>query len=371
MMALRSQLELRPPARVSVAPVPSTSGQVIERVPFGDGFAWSVNPYGGCEHGCVHCALHLSRAVSVETWREAQSALPRTQGTSVLLAQLRDVAARQDATFSERPVLLGTSCYSWQPAEREAGLTRQILEALAKLKGVDLRITTRSSLVGRNPRRARGHWSLRPGSGDVVIPSLDRRLWMSLEPHAPSPERRLMAVGMLARSGVEVGVEVGPVLRGIGDSDDAWARLLSRAHEAGASFVSARPLELPESARERLLALAEEAEPERLTTFKRLFTRGAPARRQELGRGPGALYDSWRAGSRWRPGSRERVRGSRPRGLAAAALALLTPAARVAPEHEPRQAALVESEGGQGSMFRCALVLPRCSWPRPRWRVPR
>ena len=273
MMALRSQLELRPPARVSVAPVPSTSGQVIERVPFGDGFAWSVNPYGGCEHGCVHCALHLSRAVSVETWREAQTALPRTQGTSVLLAQLRDVATRQDATFSERPVLLGTSCDPWQPAEREAGLTRQILEALAKLKGVDLRITTRSSLVGRDLDVLAAIGRFGRVRVNVVIPSLDRRLWMSLEPHAPSPERRLMAVGMLARSGVEVGLEVGPVLRGIGDSDDAWARLLSRAHEAGASFVSARPLELPESARERLLALAEEAEPERLTTFKRLFTR--------------------------------------------------------------------------------------------------
>ncbi|MBS2032999.1 MAG: hypothetical protein JST54_34320 [Deltaproteobacteria bacterium] len=273
MMALRSQLELRPAPRAPSAPAPSTSGQVLERVPFGEGFAWALNPYGGCEHGCVTCAVHLAKAVSVESWREAQTALPRVQGTSVLLAQLRDVAARRDATFSERPVLLGTACDPWQPAEREAGLTRQILEALAKLKGVDLRVTTRSSLVGRDldvlsaiARTGRVRVS-------VVVGSLDRRLWTALEPHAPSPERRLMAVGMLARAGVEVGVEVGPVLRGVGDSDDAWARLLARAHEAGASFATARPLELSEPVRERLLALAEEAEPERLATFKRLFAR--------------------------------------------------------------------------------------------------
>src|SRR5436305_1271094 len=84
----------------------------------------------------------------------------------------------------------------------------QVPAALTALKGLDLRATTKSSLVGRDSallaqlsRKGRVQVS-------VAIPALDRRTWLGMEPHAPSPERRLMAIGLLARAGVPAGVEV-------------------------------------------------------------------------------------------------------------------------------------------------------------------
>jgi DNA repair photolyase len=201
------------------------------------------------------------------------AALPRGPGVDVLCAQLRDMAARQDRSFLERPVLLGHGCDPWQPAERELGLTRKVLEGLAALPGVDLRCTTQSSLVGRDldllgQIARRGRVQVR-----VSVTSLERRAWTALEPHAPSPERRLMAMGMLARAGIAVGVQVEPVLRGVHDAEAAWVQLLTRAREAGAGFATARPLALSDGARERLLRHLGEVEPERVAPLRRLLAR--------------------------------------------------------------------------------------------------
>jgi len=261
MGALRSQLQLAP---IRPRTAPALPAAVIARVPHDGGFAWSLEPYGAAGLGGVDDLARL---------QPGTVAGPRTQAAAVLLAHLRDAAARQDGSLSERPVLLGAACDPWQPADREVRLTRQLLEALAGLRGLDLRARTRSSLVGRDVDvlgRIARHGRVRVS---VVLPGLERRTWMALEPHAPSPERRLMAVGLLSRAGIEVGVELSPVLRGVNDSDDALGRLLERAKLAGASFARMEPFELSESVRERLLAMVAEVEPARRPGLSRLLGR--------------------------------------------------------------------------------------------------
>src|SRR5947209_3741556 len=112
MMAMRSQLTIsEAPRAPRPLPAQAPGEQVLDRLPFGAGFACALDPYGGCEHGCAHCLSRLARSATAADWLELGAhAHPRTHGTAVLLAQLRDVAARQDRTFAERPVLLGTRC---------------------------------------------------------------------------------------------------------------------------------------------------------------------------------------------------------------------------------------------------------------------
>lgn len=236
------------------------------------GFGWAIDPFRGCELGCSHCPSRLEGSTD-ETFRTFTRAEPRTAAVSVLMAHLADAARRQDGSFAEHPVLLGTSCDPWQPAEREANLTRRILEGLAAMKGLRLHARTRSSLIGRDVDLL-GQIA-RNGQVQIAValPTIDRRTWMAMEPDAPSPERRLMTVGLLARAGLEVGVEVGPCLRGVGDTDEAWTKLLTRARSAGARFATLHPLHLTEASRERLIALGTETAPDRGPALRRLYAR--------------------------------------------------------------------------------------------------
>lgn len=260
MVAMRSQFEAKP---ISIRP-PEPSGRAIERVPHAGSFAWALNPYGACGLGGLDDLARLE---------PGESLAPRAMAVSAVLAHLRDSAARRDGAFAAHPVLLGTSCDPWQPAEREAHLTRQLLEALAGLRGVELRAWTRSSLVGRDVELLARIARLGKVRVSVVVPGLERRTWMALEPHAPSPERRLMAVGLLARAGIEVGVELSPLVRGVNDSEIAVAHALGRAREAGAGFARIRPLAISAAVRERLLGEVERQEPSRLAGLGRILAR--------------------------------------------------------------------------------------------------
>jgi DNA repair photolyase len=255
------------------APEGASTGALARRALPEGGFGWAIDPFRGCELGCSHCPARLDAASTAEVFSAFTRVEPRTAAVGVLLAHLADAARRQDGSFGEHPVLLGTSCDPWQPAEREALLTRRILETLAPMKGLSLRARTRSSLIGRDVDllaevARRGDVRI-----SVALPTIDRRTWMAMEPDAPSPERRLMTVGLLARAGLNVGVEVGPVLKGVADSDEAWTRLLTRARAAGARFAELHPLQLSEGARERLISLGSEAEPARGPALKRLYAR--------------------------------------------------------------------------------------------------
>ena len=201
-------------------------------------FEQSINPYRGCEHGCVYCYarpshgyLGLSAGLDFET-----RLFFKPEAARLLRAEL----ARPG--YRPRPIALGSNTDPYQPAERRLQLTRQILEVLAA-HGHPLTIVTKSAAVVRDidilaPMSAR-----RLAKVFVSVTTLDRDLARRLEPRASSPQRRLAAIRDLAAAGVKVGVMTAPIIPAL--TDHEVEALLEAAADAGAGSAGYTVLRLP------------------------------------------------------------------------------------------------------------------------------
>ena len=201
-------------------------------------FDRSINPYRGCEHGCIYCfarpthAFHdLSPGLDFES---------RLFAKSDAAALLRSELGKPG--YHCRPMALGTNTDPYQPIEAEWRITRSVLEVLAECDH-PVTITTKSDRVVRDldllaPMAAKGLATV-----CVSVTSLDPRIAMTIEPRAPSPERRLTAVRRLADAGVPVYVSIAPVIPAI--TDHELEQLIERAAEAGARFAFFIPVRLP------------------------------------------------------------------------------------------------------------------------------
>jgi len=202
------------------------------------GFSQSVNPYRGCEHGCVYCFarpshayLDLSPGLDFETRLFAKTNAPE---------RLRAEFARPGYVCS--PIALGINTDGYQPIERRYGLTRALIEVMAEARH-PFSIVTKSANVVRDldliaPMAADGlatvHFS---------VTSLDNRLSARMEPRAAAPHARLRAMRTLAEAGVPVGVIVAPVVPMISDCE--LEAILEAAREAGAASAGYVLLRLP------------------------------------------------------------------------------------------------------------------------------
>ncbi|WP_295560000.1 PA0069 family radical SAM protein, partial [uncultured Hyphomicrobium sp.] len=212
-------------------------------------FDQSINPYRGCEHGCIycyarpsHCYLGHSAGLDFETKLYAKS-----NAAELLERELAHKA------YVPKVIALGTNTDPYQPIERQHRITRSILEVLERT-GHPVGIVTKSALVLRDVdilsrMAARGLAKVA-----ISITSLDRRIARAMEPRAVTPARRLDAVRGLAEAGVPVSVMVAPIVPGLTDSE--IERILEAAKNAGAleaGYVLLRlPLELKDVFREWL-----------------------------------------------------------------------------------------------------------------------
>ena len=202
------------------------------------GFDRSINPYRGCEHGCIYCfarpthAFHdLSPGLDFETRLFAKpdaAALLRVE-----LAKRNYVAA---------PMALGTNTDPYQPIEARHRITRSIVEVLAET-GHPLSITTKSDRVVRDidllaPMAERGLVAV-----SVSITSLDPAVSRTLEPRAPSARKRLEAVRALSDAGIPTFVAIAPIVPAI--TDHELEHLVEAAADAGATGGFYVPLRLP------------------------------------------------------------------------------------------------------------------------------
>ncbi|KAF0101041.1 MAG: Radical SAM domain-containing protein [bacterium] len=201
-------------------------------------FDRSVNPYQGCEHGCVYCyarpshAYHgLSPGLDFETKIIARPNIAE---------RLREELARSG--YRPAPVALGANTDPWQPVERGLGITRQVLEVLAETRH-PLTLVTKSSLVERDldllaemARDGLVHAA-------VSVCTLDADLARHLEPRAASPARRLKTLERLAGAGIPCAVLTAPVIPGLTDRD--LERVLEAARDAGAGSAGYVLLRLP------------------------------------------------------------------------------------------------------------------------------
>jgi DNA repair photolyase len=201
------------------------------------GFTLGLNPYRGCEHGCIYCYarpthsyLNLSPGLDFETRLVAKR-------------NVAEVLQEEISRPRYKPDLLaiGTVTDAYQPVERELRLTRAVLEVLSRAAH-PLAIVTKGSGVERDIDLLAPMGAQNLAAVYVTITTLDPRLARILEPRAAAPYRRLRTVRALAEAGIPVGVSVSPQIPFINDDME---QVLAAAHEAGARRAFYQVLRLP------------------------------------------------------------------------------------------------------------------------------
>ena len=201
-------------------------------------FDLSINPYRGCEHGCVYCFarpthsyLNLSPGLDFET---------------KIIAKVNAAERLREAFASPsyEPLLLnlGSATDAYQPAERKLKITRGVIEVMSECAH-PFSLVTKSAGVERDLDLIAPMAAQRLAAVYVSITTLDGALARILEPRAASPQRRLRTIETLARAGVPVGVSVSPVIPFINEPE--LERILSAAAEAGATCAFSVVLRLP------------------------------------------------------------------------------------------------------------------------------
>jgi DNA repair photolyase len=202
------------------------------------GFDLSINPYRGCEHGCIYCYarpthsyLNLSPGIDFET---------RIVAKVNAAERLRETFAKP--SYVPLALNVGSATDAYQPVERKLGITRSIIEVLNECQHA-FSLFTKSSGVERDldliaPMAAKGLVAIY-----VSITTLDPQLARTMEPRAAAPYRRLQTIETLAKAGVPVGVSVSPMIPFLNLHD--MERILEAARDAGATAASSIVLRLP------------------------------------------------------------------------------------------------------------------------------
>ena len=202
-------------------------------------FTQSINPYRGCEHGCVYCYARPSHAfVDLSPGLDFETQLFFKKDAEQLLA--KELAAKK---YRCSPLALGANTDPYQPIEREYRVTRRILELLSACNHPATIVTKGAALIERDLELLASMAERRLLAVFVSITTLDPALKRTLEPRAASPAARLAAVRKLSAAGVPVGVMVAPVIPAL--TDHEAERILDAAAAAGASGASYVMLRLP------------------------------------------------------------------------------------------------------------------------------
>ncbi|MCA1403588.1 PA0069 family radical SAM protein [Ensifer sp. IC3342] len=202
------------------------------------GFDRSINPYRGCEHGCIYCFarpthayMGLSAGLDFESKLFAKPDAPRL---------LERELARPD--YKVRPIAIGTNTDPYQPIEKEWRIMRQILEVL-KAASHPVMIVTKSAMVTRDIDLLAPMAEMGLARVGISITTLDRKLARTMEPRASTPTKRLEAVRAISDAGIPTGVLVAPIIPALNDHE--IERVLDSAKMAGASEASYVLLRLP------------------------------------------------------------------------------------------------------------------------------
>ena len=216
-----------------------TSRRVIARNDSPDvPFDRSINPYRGCEHGCIYCYARPTHAwLGLSPGRDFETKLFHKPDAATLLR--RELGA---PGYRPAPIALGANTDPYQPVERRLRLTRGILELLAECSHPAM-IITKSMLIERDADLLAGMAADSLVSVSVSVCTLDDDLARRMEPRAAGPRRRLAAAERLSRRGIPVAVLVAPVIPGLNDHE--IEAVLHAARDAGARAAGYVLLRLP------------------------------------------------------------------------------------------------------------------------------
>jgi DNA repair photolyase len=234
-------------------------------------FAWTLNPYRGCEFGCKYCYARYTHEF-MEMWDGRD--FERKIFAKVAAPELLRDELRQ-AKDKGLPVALGTATDPYQPAEKQFEITRRMLKVLAGFEGLDFSITTKAVLILRDLDLLRLIAERHRFGVHMTVTTLDVRLARLLEPKAPPPAKRLEAVRALAEAGIHVGVNAMPILPGLTDDPPALEGLAKHAAAAGAKFLCGNLLFLKPSAMQQFMPFLERQFPDLAKRYRQLYARSA------------------------------------------------------------------------------------------------
>ncbi|MGH7899326.1 MAG: PA0069 family radical SAM protein, partial [Candidatus Binatia bacterium] len=219
-------------------------------------FETSINPYRGCEHGCVYCfarptheTLGFSAGLDFETKILVKQDLPEL---------LREELA--DPRWKPQVIAVSGVTDAYQPIERKLGITRRCLGVLAEFRN-PVMIVTKNALVARDEDLLGELARHRAAAVFVSVTSLDAALQRVMEPRASPPARRLEAIEKLTAAGVPCGVLVAPVIPGLNDHE--IPAILAAVAKAGAVSASYVPLRLPYAVKDLFERWLEDHFPDR------------------------------------------------------------------------------------------------------------
>ena len=239
-----------------------------ERVPF----KWTINPYRGCEFGCHYCYARYTHEYMELDGGEFQSKIFMKKDAAAIIE--RDLAREK---IRGEHIALGTATDPYQPAEKEFGATRSILEKLAGREGLRLEITTKSNQVTRDIDLLRRITERSSLTINMSVTTLRTRLARLLEPRAPRPDLRLAAVRQLREAGISAGVFAAPILPGLTDREADLDALARAAREADAQWFGGNVLFLMPASLKQFLPFLEEKFPKLARQYHEWYGRGGYA----------------------------------------------------------------------------------------------
>ncbi|WP_205171061.1 PA0069 family radical SAM protein, partial [Burkholderia sp. LMG 13014] len=201
-------------------------------------FSVSLNPYRGCEHGCIYCFARPTHSyLGLSPGLDFESRIYAKVNAAELLE--REISRKR---YVPEPIALGVNTDAYQPVERDLRITRSVIQVMHD-RGLPFAAITKSSLIERDldllaPMAERGQVM-----AAVTITTLDADLARTLEPRAATPARRLRTIRALSEAGVPVGVSIAPMIPFVTEPD--MERVLEACAEAGATYASYIILRLP------------------------------------------------------------------------------------------------------------------------------
>ncbi|HLF10555.1 MAG TPA: PA0069 family radical SAM protein [Gammaproteobacteria bacterium] len=219
-------------------------------------FSQSINPYRGCEHGCIYCYARPTHAyLDLSPGRDFETQLYfKPQAAKLLRAELTR------ADYDVSPIALGTNTDPYQPIERKLEITRSLLELLLELRH-PLTIVTKGALILRDLDLLAGLAADKLVSVMVSLTTLDEDLKRRMEPRTAGPQQRLGVVRELAGHGIPTGVLLAPIIPGLNDHE--LEHMVQQAAECGAHGCGYVLLRLPYEVKPLFIEWLREHYPDR------------------------------------------------------------------------------------------------------------
>jgi DNA repair photolyase len=236
-------------------------------------FGWTVNPFRGCEMACRYCFARYTHEFLGLNDRTAfeRTIYVKDADRERLIGELRR------ARRSGQIVAIGTATDPYQPAEGRFEVTRSVLEAARMVPGLQLSITTKSTLVSRDAALLRELSAASDVTVNLSVTTVDVALARRLEPRAPRPDLRFATMKALADAGVAARLFIMPILPRLTDGEPNLRSLLVAAREAGAIGAESNVLFLRPGTREIFLEFLAIEFPRLVPEYERLYRGSAYA----------------------------------------------------------------------------------------------